>query len=273
MSILVCIYSYNYLARCVDLHCLALTPFHTDGGGDFWNSGTARNTSTFGYSYPELRYWKASNQSQYQANVRAAVNNLYGSSAPAAVARRGVKNENIHHALKSRLIPAGGFDGASDEKPSIVVREQAADPTQQEAAGHHTSKDGTYREWIANIRVKKYALNGSFFIHVFLGDFNPDPFTWSFEPNLVGTHCIFVNDPSTTQCGKCKQDHANDLQVTGAIPLTTALLDAIHAGSLASLDRADVEPYLRKNLHWKVTRVRAAHFTIASSKDDLRSLY
>jgi len=242
---------------------LALTPFHTDAGGDFWNSGTARNTSTFGYSYPELLYWKTSNTSQYQATVRAAVNNLYGGSAPAAIARRISKNANVHQALKSRLIPAGGFDGSSDEKPSVVVREQAVDPTQQEAAGHPVSKDGKYREWIANLRVKKYALNSSFFIHVFLGDFNPDPFQWSFEPNLVGTHCIFVNDPHTTHCKKCKQDHANDPQVTGAIPLTTALLAAIHAGSLTSLEPADVEPYLKTNLHWRVTRVRPqSHYHI-----------
>lgn len=251
------------LASVVNGLRLALTPFHTDGNGDFWNSGTARNASTFGYSYPELQYWKASNQSEYQANVRAAVNNLYGSSAPAAIARRAPKNENIHQALKSRLIPAGGLAGSSDEKPSIMVREQAVDPTQQESAGHSTSKDGKYREWIANIRVKKYALNASFFIHVFLGDFNPDPFRWSFEPNLVGTHCIFVNDPNSTRCGKCKRDQANDLQVTGAIPITTALLAAIHAGSLASLEPVDVEPYLKTKLHWRVTRVRPQSYHLS----------
>jgi len=136
-----------------------------------------------------------------------------------------------------------------------MVREQAVDPTRQYSSSNSTSKDGKYREWIANIRVKKYALDSSFFIHIFLGDFNPDPFKWSFEPNLVGTHCIFVNNPHTTRCAKCKRDQTNDLQVTGAIPLTMTLIDAVHAGTLASLDPADVEPYLKSNLHWRVTRV------------------
>ena len=183
------------------------------------------------------------------------MNDLYGDTAPAAVARRGVNQDKVNQASRSRSTAAGGFDGASDEKPSIMAREPPVDPTPEHSPNNSTSKDGKYHEWIANIRVKKYALNASFFVHIFLGDFNPDPFQWSFEPNLVGTHCIFVNDPNTTECGKCKRDQANDLQVTGAIPLTTALLDAVRTGRLRSLDPVDVEPYLRTNLHWRVTRV------------------
>jgi tyrosinase len=36
----------------------------------------------------------------------------------------------------------------------------------------------TYREWIVNVVVKKHALGVPFFIHVFLGDFNPKPSSW-----------------------------------------------------------------------------------------------
>jgi tyrosinase len=46
----------------------------------------------------------------------------------------------------------------------------------------------THKEWIANIRVKKYALNSLFFVHIFLGNVGPDPALWSFDTKLVGSH-------------------------------------------------------------------------------------
>src|SRR5690606_21733180 len=44
----------------------------------------------------------------------------------------------------------------------------------------------------------------------------------------------------------------NGLVVAGAVPLTSALLQDITAGKLASPEVADVVPYLRRHLHWRV---------------------
>lgn len=110
--------------------------------------------------------------------------------------------------------------------------------------------DGYYKEWITNIRVAKDALQTAFFIHIFLGDFEEDPKSWSFDPNLVGTHTIFTPYAQISQL-----DKNNPSITTGTIPLTRALKIAEEKGEIDVNDDKCVEDYLRKNLHWRVTRV------------------
>ncbi|PBP21264.1 putative Tyrosinase [Diplocarpon rosae] len=105
----------------------------------------------------------------------------------------------------------------------------------------------TDQEWVANIRVKKYALNVPFYIHIFIGPFDPDPFSWSFEPNLVGTHFIFVKSISST----CNCDL--DQLVTATIPLTDRLHNDLSEGYLTSLGPDEVTPYLAENLSYRVS--------------------
>lgn len=107
-------------------------------------------------------------------------------------------------------------------------------------------------EWIANIRVKKNALNSPFFVHIFLGTFNPDPVSWSFDLNLVGSHFIYVKGFSAildSPCNNCGPDQ----MVSGTIPLTHAIMNQIAAGNLNSLDPEDVDSYLAQNLKYRVT--------------------
>ena len=110
--------------------------------------------------------------------------------------------------------------------------------------------NGYYKEWITNIRVAKDALQTAFFIHIFLGDFNEDPRTWSFDKNLVGTHTIFTPYAQISQI-----DKNNPGITTGTIPLTRALRLAEEKGEVDVNDEKCVEDYLKKNLHWRVTRV------------------
>lgn len=128
--------------------------------------------------------------------------------------------------------------------------------------GRDTNNGIQYREWIANIRVRKHALDGPFFIHIFLGTFSPDPFKWSFEPNLVGTHCIFDKTASAitaTSFCNCTAD-----LVTGTLPLTASLSKFVESGALKSLDSADVEPYLQKNLRYKLSFLNDTEVAAAS---------
>ncbi|TGO50344.1 hypothetical protein BOTNAR_0396g00080 [Botryotinia narcissicola] len=155
-----------------------------------------------------------------------AINLLYGTTAPAKTVSRG-----LDPGLASKLLG----------------REHQLNST-YDLLSFALAPNGQYTEWIANIQVEKFALSRSFFIHVFLGPFNDDPSSWSFEPNLVGTHCVFAKLSSS---GASVAD-PNQL-VTGTIPLTSALLDDISEGHLRSLDDVDVEPYLRKNLQYRIT--------------------
>ena len=115
----------------------------------------------------------------------------------------------------------------------------------------HIVTDGKYTEWITNLRATKHGLNQSFRVFVFLGDFNPDPATWPFERSMVGRFAVLARD-AATPCANCQANMADDLAVTGTVPLTTALLQDVVDGKVASLGAADVEPYLLRNLHWRV---------------------
>lgn len=207
-----------------------LTPFHDDATGDFWNADTVRTTEVFGYAYAETANTTGSSPADIQLKVTTAVNNLYGASAPAntiSKSRRRAASLSTRRAVKGRELA---------QNTSVGIP-------------HDLATNGQYREWIANIRVSKYALESSFFIHIFLGDFNPNPSTWSFDPNLVGSHCVFAMISGSPEKAQADQ------QVTGTVPLTSALLDDIVHGKVDSLEPDEVEPYLRKNLHWRVSMV------------------
>ncbi|MCJ1347034.1 hypothetical protein MMC31_005255, partial [Peltigera leucophlebia] len=56
-----------------------LTPFHSDRTGTLYNSQTARYTSTFGYTYPEIIDWNVT-AAQLSSNVRRNLNALLNPS-------------------------------------------------------------------------------------------------------------------------------------------------------------------------------------------------
>ena len=95
------------------------------------------------------------------------------------------------------------------------------------------------------------ALQSAFFIHVFVGDFNPDPASWSFEPNLVGSHAVFT--PFTN--ASTALDNTVSNIITGTIPLTRTLQAQADQGKVDLENCAAVEAYLFRNLHWRVTRM------------------
>ena len=180
---------------------------------------------------------------QLQTNIKAAVNKLYGSTAPANTVHRRDGPIGSKANLETRAM--------SEFSPNkhLVARENKTDPTLANSPSGLLKPDNKYYEYLANIKVNQFALDSSFFVHVFLGNFSVDPFYWSFDPNLVGSYCVLATTPG-------KGDSAREVIVTGVIPLTTAILNAIKLSQLASLDPQDVDPYLKKNLQWRVTKVR-----------------
>lgn len=198
-----------------------LKPFHSDTGGNFWTSAGVTNVERFGYSYPEI-------QGKSQSEIKAAVNALYAASSGVTISRRSeVKSTNNELAP---LVAAG----LSSDAPFEAIPDPPA--------------TGNYTEWLTNIRVAKDAMEQTFFVHIFLGDFNSDPKTWSFDPNLVGTHSIIT--PYVM-----KRDPKQSTIVTGQIPLTRALRVDQQKGLLNMTDEGKTKEYLTKNLHWRITTV------------------
>ena len=102
------------------------------------------------------------------------------------------------------------------------------------------------------MRALKHALGQTYRVLVFLGSINPDPSVWDLEYNCVGRVAV-LGRAYDTQCSKCQDDRASNLQVTGTVPLTSALLQDVVAGRLADLTPEAVVPYLKAQLKWRVT--------------------
>ncbi|QIW96023.1 hypothetical protein AMS68_001541 [Peltaster fructicola] len=200
-----------------------LDPFHSNSAGAKYTSQTVRSITSFGYTYPEL----TGNASA--ASVRAAINNLYGTSAGSKV-----------------------LTGRSAQADNELV-ERASTVMQLSNLPGETTEEGKRKQYILNLQSEKFAANGSYAIYVFLGYFNEDePSTWALAPNLVGTHGVFTALPSDDAAsGLTRRMAMSSVLVTGTIPLTSALLERVQGGELSSMHDTDVEDYLAENLHWR----------------------
>ena len=157
--------------------------------------------------------------------IKNAINKLYGSS----VGSSGLSKRTVQKRDTLTAISATEGEKVSDE----VVR-------------------GQYRQYLANILTQKFALNGSYAIYVFMGDFNDTPSAWPTSPSLVGTHAVFgaIDMTGSVQSGVMQSKPG--IQVTGSMPLTSMLLTKARAGEIADMAPATIEQYLTDNLHWRV---------------------
>ena len=195
-------------------------PFHRDDAGTFWTSETIRSPSTFAYTYPELVGLNGNDTSALVSRVNA----LYGPNATPQ--KRNVDGEPIERSALTRRDIAGA-PNFSDE-----------------------------RQYIANIKVHKFGLDGSFNVYVFLGD-KPglDSRQWTSEGSFIGVNGILAQS-GVTDATKVKQE------ANGAVPLTAALEAKVRNGQLEGMKEDAVGTYLRYNLRWRISKVRASFATL-----------
>jgi hypothetical protein len=151
-----------------------------------------------------------------------------------------------------------------DDKPKqIVIQDSAANKV---ANPPETVKDGSVLTWNARIRVKKFAFNGSFNIHLFIGYIKPDqPERFLTKKNEVGLTGIFATTPDSP-CSNCAQQRSDNMIYEDAIPITPALYSYLRSntapeseGPLMSLrtlenfEPENVVPFLKANVAWKLT--------------------
>jgi hypothetical protein len=67
-----------------------------------------------------------------------------------------------------------------------------------------------------------------------------------------------INDhlKGTTECARCQTGAADGVVVKGQIPLTAALVQHFGQDKLTNLTPDIVNPYLQRELHWRVQLVR-----------------
>ncbi|KXL44734.1 hypothetical protein M433DRAFT_166430 [Acidomyces richmondensis BFW] len=217
---------YNPVGEVLDINS-ALKPFYSNGNGSFWTSAGIRSTTTFGYTYTDLGNGSVS-------AVQAAVNRLYGSnigtSTPTDPMWMSKKRSNKVYEFRNT---------------------KALD-----ASAPNETRDGIYYEYIANIKSQKFALNGSYAVYVFIGEFDDDPSAWALSPNLVGTHAILAAlanvDATSNPQGRRSPRGGPPIQVGGTLPLTSKLRADLEQGKLSSMDIKEVTEYLKDNLSWRV---------------------
>lgn len=109
-----------------------------------------------------------------------------------------------------------------------------------------TTPTGERIDYIANIHARRFGLDGSYFIYIFMGQpSSEDPADWAFDTALVGSHGIFATAGMTK----------NQVSVSGAVPLTRSLTAQVAAGALADMTQASVVPFLQTQLQWRIATV------------------
>lgn len=237
-----------------------LTPFFFNDTA-FWTSGMVRDYEIFGYTYPEVA-------NKNPAEVAAAINRLYTQFSPASIK---FKAQEMQIGRTGRRIGDRGAKTLGrrlDARPRAVAwQNQPSGRLPMELVFNSDLEVRVYREWIANIKVKKHALKNSFLIYLFLGTIPDDSSTWQSSDSLIGSLGIFA--------GPGHGMGAEDEAISGTIPLTSALVRMVVDGQLPTLDPEDVKPFIRSAVvprvalldgtTVKMNEVDGLHISIVSS--------
>ncbi|KAK7745478.1 hypothetical protein SLS53_002976 [Cytospora paraplurivora] len=213
----------------------ALTPFFVSSNGTFWNSDMLRDPTNLGYTYAELsssgiRLSDRSSIQDGQAQVAGVINQLYGRFSVNSLSIQASKRTE-HSGTRPTHWWGGSLLGHQDKS------------TRSLPVSKIISENGQYREWIANVRVIKQALDGPFTVRMSLG--SPDQ-----DFSQVGSMGVFASPP---EFANMMQMAPGAEYVTSTIPLTAALVDKVSDGTLDSMDPEFVGPYLQQYLATSVT--------------------
>lgn len=234
---------------------------------DSWYDSTmVKKTEDFGYTYPEtngLSYPTTPTQKKQLYNV---IKDAY--DFPAKLIQES--KQHIRNAGANLLGQAQILKDIKTNKLAATVKQQESlvaqlptDNSLLEASLEHSkpvlrdlAPQNKYLEWITNIKAEKHEFGGAYTVHIFLG--SPDEqqvALWPASPTHVGTFAP-LGQPSTTGCARCQVDRTAHAEVTGQVPLTLALMERYLAGLIGDLTPASVVPYLTRNLHWRVAKVK-----------------
>jgi tyrosinase len=196
-----------------------LTPFHKNAAGDFWTTTQLRDWKVLKYTYPEF-----ANSDGSKGAIASYVNKLYG---PSATATAGSSKRNA--------IPQSQVGGGSPT--SSAVPSATADATPLKA------DNGSTYQYVANIETNRFALGGSYNIYLYNGaPSSEDPVQLLLDPKLIGPMGVLAEAGMT----------GSDLVVSGSIPLTEVLQKEVLEGDLVDMEAANVVPYLKANLAWRI---------------------
>ncbi|KAG8533877.1 uncharacterized protein KY384_001618 [Bacidia gigantensis] len=242
-----------------------LTPFGASGG-EYYTSAQVKKTEPFGYAYPETQAWKYQHQKDYYTAIikalreRSPIFSLAFILAMGSQAREDAVAKIKKTSTFWKLIR--NYQAQEPEgKSKFLKKHHATSKWWQELPRKlppspdigNLASDGKYLDWIVNIKTRKHGL-GPYNVHVFLGDYDKTrPAQWLIDADHVGALTVLGANESTG-CEKCIVDAADDMQVTGQVPLTLALVERYLARypGVRDLSVPVIERFLQENLHWDV---------------------
>ncbi|KAJ4248373.1 hypothetical protein NW762_012703 [Fusarium torreyae] len=213
----------------------------------YWTPNRAWDTTELGYVYPETAGGKVGKQ------VRNAFAESYGWS------RRLDVNQEFGTPPKEmqplNVAEAQVFQYTSGIPSRDLLRHLAPPRLQsrseQDALAATTPSSKFSQEWYIDVVVERMALNGSYTIFYIIGDVDGQSGQeWSSLPGFVGVSHIFTAPAEA--CDNCGRQEEQAKLVTSTTPITSLLLDYANVGQLGSMNPEDVEPFLVKNLKWRV---------------------
>jgi len=223
-----------------------LKPFTKGTYGDYFTSGDVRETRVFGYYYPET-----SDRSYGQ--VAQAVTRLYGAGVRQLNKRADAVNEktgqylgrpmkegDYHHVLD---ITADKFAMEGSYTVHCWIDNAGGNSTSNSTAPYGNSTASAYTP-VSTGYPTKHNGTGSEAVE----DYDPSQ-DYTQDPNYVGAYGVL---------GGMKAGGGNatyPIITRGSLPLTTCLQGKEYYGDLESLAPEHVEPYLAKNLRYKVVGI------------------
>lgn len=230
----------------------ALAPFWK-AAQSYWNADGCRDFTPLGYTYPEFIGLDLSNKAQLRSAILAKFNSLYGNPF--------IRPQPRSLLASTSSVPKAVSAVAAPAKPTPPSAPQPAaksNPTPRAAAtatvANPDPSDECYMvDWRVRVLTPKYKLGGTYSVLVFLGPVPEQISEWRNSKELVGTVEVFANI-RPEQCANCRS--RPDLTVEGWIHLNQALIRS----PLHSFEPSVISPYLKENLHWRVTKVCSRMF-------------
>ncbi|KAF9629012.1 hypothetical protein BFW01_g10215 [Lasiodiplodia theobromae] len=247
----------------------------------YWDSTQSKSTTTFGYTYPDIM------EKPGGKSIRERFDEKYGWGSPANVGQeihfpeemkpitvQGPNGAQVFHRVTAKVAhptqevkmaetrmmeqqvmssPGAGPGQSGNPHGSAPV---SSFPSGDELLKNEPEGTRLVLQWYVDCEVDKDAIDGVFTIFYFVGplsELNNDPeCCWQTEPNLAGLNHIF--SARKENCYNCESQAEEGLKVTGTSPINASLQESIEAGKLQSLKPEDVEPFLKKNLIWRVVK-------------------
>lgn len=212
-----------------------LEPWHTSANHDkedYWIANSTKDlnsTFDYGYYYPETPYELRSDNVSMQKYATARVHELY--AKPEVL-------KTIH-----RVAPMIAANKAAPQEKHIgsqaPIAIQATDTLQPVRSV----------EWRAFVRVKSFAVPGTWGIHLFFGEPPAQSSEWFMSDQRVGTVNVLSNG-NLEACANCKAQSEAELLVTGLVLLSNELKKR----DINIDDRDAVVEYLKNNLTWRIAK-------------------